>query len=135
MNYEDFAAYWNANEAGLRRYAAGLGQREDIVDEVLAAAHAELESNLDAIEPEPYCFYGAVYRAVSPFIPPMNYETYALIRALKATGNDKFDGRPEVVRNFLVEWHLEELEVYHPVLRHIDLTAVDWWEVTLAVLA
>jgi hypothetical protein len=136
MTYEDFAAYWAENEDNLRRYVrhyvAEHPDCESIVDDVLTLARAELEHREELTRPLVFC---TAYRYVSPFIPEMNYETYAVIRALKATGNDGYEGRPETVRNFLAEWHLEELEPYHPVLRHIDLTAVDWWEVTLAVLA
>jgi hypothetical protein len=136
MTYEQFAAYWADNEPALRRYVAGLAEREDVVDDVLSYARTDLENRLDEIEPEPYCFYGAAYRYVSPFIPQVNYETYAVIRALKAEGFT-YDDEPETVRNFLAEWHFEELDrerPYHPVLRHIDLVAVDWLAVTLAVL-
>jgi hypothetical protein len=137
MTYEDFAAYWAENEDNLRRYVrhyvASRPDCESIVDDVLALARAELEQSDELTRP---LVVGAAYRYVSPFIPQMSYETYAVISALKATGNDGYEGSPETVRNFLAEWHLEEMaEPYHPVLRHIDLTAVDWWEVTLAVLA
>lgn len=132
MNYEDFAAYWNANEDALRRYAAGLAKRHDIIDEVLSLARADLEARLEEIEPEPYCFAGAVHRFVSPFIPRINDETHAVVRALKATGNDNYDGPLETVSTFLREWHQEEMtEPYHPVLNHIDLSRVDWIDVAI----
>jgi hypothetical protein len=75
VTYEEFATYWETNEPALRRYVAGLAEREDVVDEVLNYARADLEDRLDEIEPEPRFIYGAAYRYVSPFIPQLNYHT------------------------------------------------------------
>lgn len=136
MTNEDFAAYWAEHETKLRKYAAIQAGREDVVDEVLAFARADLEERVDRIEAEPRFIFAAVHHFAFPFHPQMNYETYAVIEALKATGNVGYSGTPEEVCKFLAGWHLEDMdEPYHPVLRHLDLTAVDWWEVTLAAMA
>jgi hypothetical protein len=135
LTSEEFAAYWSEREPGFRQYVAGQARRDDIVDEVLGYARADLEANLESLGPEPHIL-GAVYRYVAPFIPRVNDETHAIICALEETGQVEQEGTFDERAARLASWHEQELandRPYHPVVRHIDLSKVDWVDVALGL--
>ena len=65
------------------------------------------------------------------------YETFALCQILHDTKNAQFHGEIEEIAEFLAWFHgeMQSDETYHPALRHIDLTRVDWIAVAFSVRA